>query len=438
MSHYRVIASKYNKSTAQLKSHNKLRSTSLAIGQKLKIPGVYVTVVSTVPIDTSTSTAATTKTVTTKKERVHKVISGESLSGIASKYNISTAKLKSHNKLRSTSLSIGQKLKVPGVYVSVVSTVPVETLASTAATTKTVTTKKERVHKVRSGESLSVIASKYNTSTAKLKSHNKLRSTSLSVGQKLNIPGVYVSVVSTVPVGTASKASTNIVEQQKEQVHKVKSGESLSVIASRYDKTTTELKQYNKLRSTRLSVGQKLKIPASDRAYSVGKSRVPNAQKTSPQRVSQYKVKSGDSLSVIAQRFDRTSLQIKTYNNLRTSSLSIGQTLKIPTANYAAPAKPEVHTVKRGQSLSVIAQKYGTTSQQLKVHNNLRTSSLAIGQKLKIPTQKIKNTKHRVRSGESLSVIAKRYGTTTNAIVKTNKLRSKSLSIGQVLTIPIS
>ena len=75
---------------------------------------------------------------------------------------------------------------------------------------------------------------------------------------------------------------------------------------------------------------------------------------------------------------------------------------------------------------------------QLKVHNNLRSNSLAIGQKLKIPTKKITRTKHKVRSGESLSIIAKRYGTTTNAIVSINKLRSKSLAIGQVLTIPIS
>ena len=214
-----VIASKYDKTTTQLKSHNKLRSTSLAIGQKIKIPGVYVnsTVANSQPV------TAPTKTVV-QQDRVHKVQRGESLSGIASQYDKTTAQLKSHNKLRSTSLAIGQRIKIPGVDVSVAITAPAE------PTTRTITTKKERVHQVQRGESLSVIASKYSTSTTKLKSHNKLRSTSLSVGQKLKIPGVYVTVVSTVPVdtSTAIAATTKTITTKKERVHNVKSGESLS------------------------------------------------------------------------------------------------------------------------------------------------------------------------------------------------------------------
>ncbi|RBW47223.1 hypothetical protein DS885_04260 [Psychromonas sp. B3M02] len=88
--------------------------------------------------------------------------------------------------------------------------------------------------------------------------------------------------------------------------------------------------------------------------------------------------------------------------------------------------------------MSVIASRYGVSTQQLKQFNGLRSNALNIGQRLKIPTASAQKTQHKVRSGESLSVIAQRYGTTTSAIISTNKLRSKSLAVGQVLTIPVS
>ena len=100
--------------------------------------------------------------------------------------------------------------------------------------------------------------------------------------------------------------------------------------------------------------------------------------------------------------------------------------------------KARVHKVKTGESLSVIAQRYGTTSDILKKHNKLSSTSLAVGQQIKIPMQATKVTQHRVRSGESLSVIASRYGTTMRVIKEYNQLRSSSLAIGQVLTIPVS
>ncbi|TEW56968.1 LysM peptidoglycan-binding domain-containing protein, partial [Psychromonas sp. RZ22] len=327
---------------------------------------------------------------------------------IAQKYNKTSAQLKSFNKLRSTSLAIGQKIKIPGGYV----------ITKTTVTPKVVESHNTQpsVHVVQRGESLSVIAHKYNKTSAQLKSFNKLRSTSLAIGQKIKIPGS-ISTVSSSPI-----------VEQKEQVHKVRRGESLSVIASNYGYTSSQLKRYNKLRSTSLRVGQKIKIPASTAALETVKIEVPT----------QHIVKSGEALSLIAQRYGRTSEQFKSYNNLRSSQLAIGQVLKIPNEDYVAPSRPASHTVTSGQSLSVIAHKYGITTQQLKTYNNLRSSSLAVGQKLKIPPQKPQVTKHKVRSGESLSVIAQRYGTTTSAIISTNNLRSKSLAIGQVLTIPMS
>jgi N-acetylmuramoyl-L-alanine amidase len=388
------VANLYNVSSSQLKKHNELSSTILQIGQVLSIPTNYHAISKAEPINETSNTSS----LDIKPFVTHVVKSGESLSLIAVKYDKSTAELTSYNNLRSTSLAIGQKIKIPGG--------GFDSLASSSQ----VVVNQELEHEVRRGESLSLIASKYNKTAEELKLYNKLRSTSLAIGQKIRIPGEQVS---------------SDVSREKEFTHQVKRGESLSLIAQKYDVNLTILKQYNRLGSNLLYIGQLIKVPTAAQALKI-KDPVT------------HKVKRGESLSVIAQRYGRTSEQFKGYNNLSSSRLAVGQVLKIPNSDYVSVTTPIVHTIQRGESLSIIAKQYGTTALQIQVYNDLESNTLAIGQRLKIPTEKIENTQHKVRSGESLSIIAQRYGTTTSAIVSVNKLRSKSLAIGQVLTIPMS
>ncbi|PKF61190.1 hypothetical protein CW745_11185 [Psychromonas sp. psych-6C06] len=398
-----VIAQKYGKQSNELKTYNKLRSTSLAIGQKLKIPGVASQVASR-PLKAPVASIAT----------VHTVRRGESLSVIAEKYGTSSSDIKTFNKLRSTSLAIGQKLKIPGEAIQVVST-PVK--APVVSRTSLAT-----VHTVRKGESLSVIAQKYGKQSKELKTFNNLRSTSLAIGQKIKIPGVASQVAETPVKATLIHPPS---------VHIVRSGESLSVIAKKYATSSNAIKSYNKLRSTSLAIGQKLKIPNASTV--IAKSSV-------PEKPSLHIVQSGESLSVIAKRYGYSSSELKKYNKLRSTTLAIGQKLKIPVdgavVERTVSRKATVHKVRSGESLSVIASRYNTSSLVLKKHNNLRSTTLAIGQKIKIPANADKLTTHKVRSGESLSVIAKRYGTSASVIKSINKLRSNSLAIGQLLTIP--
>ena len=392
-----VIASQYDKSIAQLMSYNKLQRSSLQVGQKIKIPGVYIEVA-------ATATPSVQAPIVNTPE-IHKVQRGESLSVIASQYNKSIAEIKDYNDLKTTTLFVGQQLKLSKQQK------PVLAVAERKQSQQKNKVIKAQTHKVKRGESLSAIAQKYASTTAQLKQYNNLKSTSLLIGQKIKIPG-----------------NQQQITQRPDLIYRVKSGDSLSVIASQYDMSTKALKDYNQLRSSSLRVGQKIKVPGTMTTAAVKKVVVPT----------QHKVSSGESLSVIAEKYDRTSKQFEVYNNLSSSRLLVGQVLKIPGANYVAPSVPESHKVKNGESLSVIAYQYGTTSEQLKLHNKLRSSILFVGQVLKIPTQKVQQTEHKVRSGESLSVIAQRYGTTTTAIKSTNNLRSNSLAVGQVLTIPIS
>lgn len=99
--------------------------------------------------------------------------------------------------------------------------------------------------------------------------------------------------------------------------------------------------------------------------------------------VTEYIVRSGDTLWLLAQRFHTTVDAIKNLNGLTSNNLSIGQVLKIPAG--ATPAPYFEYTVRPGDTLWLLAQRYGTTVSAIKNQNGLRSDILNIGQILKIP-----------------------------------------------------
>lgn len=154
--------------------------------------------------------------------------------------------------------------------------------------------------------------------------------------------------------------------------------------------------------------------------------------------VTEYVVRSGDTLWLIAQRYNTTVDAIKRLNGLTSDNLSIGQVLRIPTAASSGGSYFE-YTVRSGDTLWLLAQRYGTTVDAIKNLNGLSGSNLSIGQVLKIPsagTAPAPYFEYTVRSGDTLWTLAQRYGTTVDAIKRLNGLTGNNLSIGQVLRIP--
>ena len=204
----------------------------------------------------------------------------------------------------------------------------------------------QEIYTVKKGDSLWKIANKYNTTVEKLKSANNLKTNTLSVGQKLVIPSISVS---------PEVSDTYIVQK----------GDSLWSIANKFNMTVSELKNLNNLTNNLLSIGQVLKIKDS---YSNGETT--------------YTVQKGDSLWVIANKYGITTEELKSYNNSTSNLLSIGQVLKIPQGKTSTE---NIYTVKKGDSLWTIANRYNTTVEKIKVLNNLTSNLLSIGQQLKIP-----------------------------------------------------
>ena len=208
----------------------------------------------------------------------------------------------------------------------------------------------------------------------------------------------------------------------------VQSGDSLWSIAKKYNISVEELKSANNLSSSLLKVGQILKIPQEE-----------VETKPSGEYII-YTVKSGDTLYNIAKQYGLSVDKLINYNNLSSTNLSLGQQLLIPVEEEVE--ETNTYTVKSGDTLYKIAERYGTSVTELMSLNNLKTSILSIGQVLKIPftTEEEPSTgtsiEYVVKSGDSLYAIASKYGTTVDAIKSLNNLISNNLSIGQILKIP--
>lgn len=140
---------------------------------------------------------------------------------------------------------------------------------------------------------------------------------------------------------------------------------------------------------------------------------------------SYYTVKKGDSLWSIAKEYGVTVNDLMVLNNLSTTLLQVGQKLKIKSVNN------EYYVVKSGDNLWNIANKYNTSVSNLKNINNLNSDILQIGQKLIIPS----NQTYIVKKGDSLWSIANKYGTTVSKLMELNNLTTNILQIGQKIII---
>jgi len=154
-----------------------------------------------------------------------------------------------------------------------------------------------------------------------------------------------------------------------------------------------------------------------------------------------YTVKAGDSLYLIAQRYGITVNSLKSANNLSSDYLIVGKVLTIPSGNTASSASLSTHKVTSGESLYLIAQKYGVTVEALKQANKLSSNSITVGQILTIPAKESStstgSSSHLVKTGDTLYLIAKQYGISMDDLLKANNLSSSAqIYPGQRLTIP--
>jgi membrane-bound lytic murein transglycosylase D len=174
------------------------------------------------------------------------------------------------------------------------------------------------------------------------------------------------------------------------QTYTVKSGDFLSKIAEEYGVSVSDLKEWNNITGDKIIVGQKLKV------YSDGKvtEKKEVKEKTTKSKTSHI-VQEGENLSLIADKYDLSVENLMDWNDLDNDVIVPGQKLTLvepkqtkKNKDTKTTNKAKTHTVKEGENLTMIAEKYDVTIKQLKDWNDLEGSVIQPGQILNVSAPK--------------------------------------------------
>lgn len=304
------------------------------------------------------------------------------------------------------------------------------------------TTWRKVTYRVRRGDTIYKIARRWRISAKSIRNDNRLRGDMLRIGQRLTLTVPRVQRMPVIaPATTAKKTSGS------PTIHAVRRGDSLSQIARRYGVTVAAIKRTNRLRSNNIKVGQRLRIYA------------PNQPE--PQ-LKYHTVVSGDTISEIAERYGVSLVRLKRANQMTSNFLRVGQRLEIPASEGVSQTKRAVarveakeaaapqlssYKVRKGDSLYSISRRFGVTIAKMREVNGLKNNFLKVGQNLVIPaTAPVRpvvqakatvptQTRYKVRRGDSLIAISKRFNVSVSSLRKLNRLNGSMLREGQQLRI---
>jgi len=302
------------------------------------------------------------------------------------------------------------------------------------------------VHKVRRGESLWTISKKYRVSIHDLAAVNKIRNRHrISVGQKLTIP---VRRTSSGALLASSGPSGH-----KKIVYKVKRGDTLGHLAEDYNTLARFIRRWNKLEYGHYILpGQKLTLWIKDDVAQT------DTQDNKGRVKITHTVKRGDTIGHIAENYRESSINILSWNKLRSrQNIYPGQKLILWIKNDTAQkvsrssnrGKKVTYTVKRGDTIGHIADDYNSTTGKIRAWNNMQIGAyIRPGQKLTLWLESdqaktsAKNSAeevkiyYTVKRGDTLSKIAENHRVRMASILKWNKLNmSQTIFPGQKLAI---
>jgi len=467
-------------------------------GYPLKIPkGIY---------DTFASNMENVPDYARRTYLVHTVRRGESLYRIAHRYGITIGDLADANKISTrTKLYTGVKLKIPvnpndrnfayntntvaadeedngdtdntvdnGGYVSPYLSLNKETndestdndLSNNNMSEETIADNTIEApdglvpvnYRVKKNDSLLGIADLFNTRVSDLRNWNNIPyTTTIIVGQNLTVyvpedkKDFYASLDDQSPI---EKTTTQNIQKNSDSwvYHRIRRGETLGSIASRYRVDINSLREWNNLSGNKIYAGRRLKI-YTDKSLSYYADEDANATNMSLYR---YRVKRGDTISELAEKFGVSSVYIRKWNNMSSNRLIAGKTLKIFTNHSASlgdnttktSSNVIYHKIQIGETIGGIAELYRVSTSSIRRWNGLSSNKIIAGKTLKIysdsdvydlPEKKSSNGKdgntYIVRKGDSLYSIAQLYKLSVARLKHINSLKSNKIVVGQILRL---
>src|SRR3990170_7824983 len=204
------------------------------------------------------------------------------------------------------------------------------------------------------------------------------------------------------------------------------------------------------MRDDKVKVGMRLIIPNSNLSKNV-ESKTPVISDNN-----KYVVKKGDTLSMIASKYRVSVRELKSVNDMRDDKVKVGMRLIIPNSNLSKNVESKTpvisdnnkYVVKKGDTLSMIASKYRVSVRELKSVNDMRDDKVKVGMRLIIPNSNLSknvgtktpvisdNNKYLVKKGDSISLIAKRYGVSQVELKRANNIKGNTIESGQLLRVP--
>jgi len=325
----------------------------------------------------------------------YRVKNDDSLLGIADLFNSRVSDIRNWNNIPyTTTILVGQELKIyvpeemKDYYASLDKTTEIETTNNVVTTKNTKTTKNSGIvyHKIRRGETLGLIAAKYGVSVNQLRDWNNISGNKIMSGKNLRIyPDGNTSYV------TVNETKNTVTTKNNIYKYKVKRGDNLSEISEKFGVTVQQVKKWNNISGDNIAAGKTLKIYNSTKSSSYGDNTTKNSS-----NVNYYKIKPGDSIGSIAEKYGVKVSDIRNWNNISGNKILSGSTLKIysdanvndipdETIKTTKNVKStDTYTVKSGDSLYSIASKNNTTVAKLKSLNNLTTNNIKAGQKIRL------------------------------------------------------
>jgi len=321
---------------------------------------------------------------------------------------------------------------------------PYESMLATRDSVSTTKTK-VKFHRVRRGDSLSEISDKYGIAMSDLKKWNHLRSSKAPIGRKLKIYTVESIAVNdkkaVKPDTTAVKESTALAANtpklfKEEKVisykdvvkyHKVKSGDNLGEISDKYGVSIAEVKKWNHIKGNNIASGDRLKIIKNEKVVTLVRKEVKGKQpietKTETNLAANetdtnatqnpndyYQVQKGDNLFSIAKKFNVSLEDLKKWNNLEDVNVQLGSKLALANNDDSTKeVEPKTETkiveykVKKGDNIASIAKKYNTAIDDLKEWNNLSDNNIKVGTSIIVSKKEVAFNDPKPSKKESLA-----------------------------------
>ncbi len=309
---------------------------------------------------------------------------------------------------------------------------------------------------VQSGDTLSGIANRFSTSVNTLAHLNDIQNVNrIYVGQHL-----LVRQASSNTTTTTSRPSAPVTNNtQASGTYTVQSGDTLSGIASRFGTSYETLAHLNNISNPNLiHVGQTLRL--SNGSSSTTTNSASHVTNSTSSAAGSYTVHSGDTLSAIAARYGMSWETLARLNNISNPNMiMVGQVLRLSagttthvTANNTnrqttTSSNGGQYVVKSGDTLSAIAARYGMSYETLARLNNISNPNMiSVGQRLNVngsSARSYRTTSHAsygnaytVQSGDTLSAIAARYGLSWRSLAAKNGISNPNeIMVGQRIVL---